>query len=115
VPIPPEVAFDRYFRGLNLAQQKIYEGKWRSPRADCQQCPKKYDGVNHRSRDSDDQVQFPTTLFKIIFANDTRSATVLNSRGLGVEMSYARGIPSIFRAIRVTVSVGERSTVGVRQ
>jgi hypothetical protein len=28
VPIPPEVAFDRYFRGLNLAQQKIYEGKF---------------------------------------------------------------------------------------
>ena len=28
MPIPPEVAFDRYFRGLNLAQQKIYEGKY---------------------------------------------------------------------------------------
>lgn len=28
VPIPPEVAFDRYFRGLNLVQQKIYEGKY---------------------------------------------------------------------------------------
>ena len=60
-------------------------------------------GCHHRSRDSDDKVQFPTTLFKIIFANDTLSATVLNSRGLGVEMRYARGSPSIFRAIRVTV------------
>jgi hypothetical protein len=29
VPIPPpEVAFDRYFRGLNLTQQRIYEGKF---------------------------------------------------------------------------------------
>ena len=28
VPIPPEVAFDRYFRGLNLSQQKTYEGKF---------------------------------------------------------------------------------------
>ncbi len=28
MPIPPEVAFDRYFRGLDLAQQKIYEGKY---------------------------------------------------------------------------------------
>jgi hypothetical protein len=28
VPIPPEVAFDRYLRGLNLVQQKIYEGKY---------------------------------------------------------------------------------------
>jgi hypothetical protein len=28
VQIPPEVAFDRYFRGLNQEQQKIYEGKY---------------------------------------------------------------------------------------
>ena len=28
MPIPPEVAFDRYFRGLNLSQQKTYEGKF---------------------------------------------------------------------------------------
>lgn len=28
VPTPPEVAFDRYFRGLNPEQQKLYEGKY---------------------------------------------------------------------------------------
>jgi hypothetical protein len=28
VTIPPEVAFDHYFRRLNLEQQKIYEGKY---------------------------------------------------------------------------------------
>jgi hypothetical protein len=28
VPTPPEAAFDRYFRGLNPKQQKIYEGKY---------------------------------------------------------------------------------------
>lgn len=28
MPVPPEVAFDRYFRGLKPEQQKIYEGKY---------------------------------------------------------------------------------------
>lgn len=28
VPTPPEVSFDRYFRGLNLEERKVYEGKY---------------------------------------------------------------------------------------
>jgi hypothetical protein len=39
------------------------------------------------------KVQFPTTRFKIIFANDTLSETVLKSRGLGVEISSRASLP----------------------